>query len=143
MDVHIRPMNHDEGALLDAVFAEALAGEPLPALPLPGPPAAAATRRALLKVDGRDHVAVVAISPQGDAISARIIRDTPRSDDAEVAFEVVDAWQGRGVGRRLLTAIVEAAGRIGLGRVHARGPHRERRRPGAAAVGVPGLPAAP
>ena len=37
MDVHIRPMNHDEGALLDAVFAEALAGEPPSALPLPGP----------------------------------------------------------------------------------------------------------
>ena len=33
---------------------------------------------------------------------------------------MVDAWQGRGVGRRLLTAIVEEAARIGVSRVHAR-----------------------
>jgi RimJ/RimL family protein N-acetyltransferase len=121
MDVHVRPLNHDEGALLDAVFAELSPQSRYLRFHSPVRQLTAATRRALLDVDGRDHVAVVAISPQGDAIGiARIIRNASRSHDAEVAFEVVDAWQGRGVGRGLLTAIVGAAGRIGLSRVHAR-----------------------
>jgi RimJ/RimL family protein N-acetyltransferase len=121
MDVHVRPLRHDEGALLDAVFAGLSPQSRYLRFHSPVRQLTASTRRALLDVDGRDHVALVAISPQGDAIGiARIIRDTSRSDGAEVAFEVADAWQGRGVGRGLLTAIVEEAGRIGVSRVHAR-----------------------
>ena len=77
-------------------------------------------RGVLLDVDGRNHVALVAVSDRGEAVGiARLVRDPRRRDEAEVAFEVVDAWQGRGVGRRLLTGIVEAAGEVGVSRVHA------------------------
>jgi GNAT superfamily N-acetyltransferase len=121
VDVHVRPMGHDEAALLDAVFAGLSPQSRYLRFHTPVRQMTEPTRRALLDVDGRDHVALVAISPQGDAIGlARIIRDTARSDDAEVAFEVVDDWQGRGVGRRLLTTLVEEARRIGVGRLHAR-----------------------
>jgi GNAT superfamily N-acetyltransferase len=121
MDVHVRPLRHDEGALLDAVFAGLSPQSRYLRFHSPVRKLTATTRRALLDVDGRDHLALVAVSPQGEAIGmARVIRDTSRSDVAEVACEVVDAWQGRGVGRRLLTAIVAEAARIGVSRVHAR-----------------------
>ena len=64
---------------------------------------------------------MVAESPRGEAVgSARLVRDARHEDEAEVAFEVVDAWQDRGVGRLLLTSLVEEAARIGVSRVHAR-----------------------
>jgi GNAT superfamily N-acetyltransferase len=36
---------------------------------------------------------------------------------AEVAFEVVDAWQGRGIGRRLLTALRHRAAALGYSQI--------------------------
>lgn len=62
-------------------------------------------RVGLAAVDGRDHVAVVAHAkakgrwwePVG---IARFVRQS--AGGAEVAIAVVDAWQGRGVGERLL-----------------------------------------
>ena len=121
MDVRVRPLRRDEGAPLDAVFA-GLSPEsrylrfhsPVHRLTTP-------LRRALLDVDGCRHVALVAESPRGEAVGiARLVRDARQKEQAEVAFEVVDAWQGRGVGRLLLTALVEEAARIGVSRVHAR-----------------------
>jgi GNAT superfamily N-acetyltransferase len=121
MDVHVRHLSPEEGVMLDAVFAGLSPQSRYLRFHSPVRELSAPTRRALLDVGGRDHVALVAVSPQGEAVGlARIIRNASRGDDAEVAFEVVDAWHGRGVGRRLLTAIVEEAGRIGLSRVHAR-----------------------
>jgi GNAT superfamily N-acetyltransferase len=120
MDVRVRPLHRDEGAPLDAVFA-GLSPEsrylrfhsPVDRLTTP-------LRRALLDVDGCRHVALVAESPDGEAVGiARLVRDARQKEQAEVAFEVVDAWQGRGVGRLLLIAIVEEAARIGVSRVHA------------------------
>jgi GNAT superfamily N-acetyltransferase len=54
--------------------------------------------------------AVVAIDPQtGETVGiARFIRDEGMPE-AEVAFEVVDEWQGRGVGKRLLAELAELA----------------------------------
>ena len=64
-------------------------------------------------------MALVAVA-QGEPIGiARLIRDPRRSHEAEIAFEVVDAWQRRGVGRLLLTALAERATDIGVRRVRA------------------------
>jgi len=120
MDVHVRPMHRDEGALLDAVFAGLSAQSRYLRFHSPVRQLTGTTRRALLDIDGRDHVALVAESGRGDPIGlARIIRDVDRRDEAEVAFEVVDTWQGRGVGRLLLTAIAERAAQVGISRVRA------------------------
>lgn len=60
----------------------------------------------LSAVDGRDHVAMVAEVGRGRRRRpvglARLVRTGP--DTAEVALEVVDAAQGRGIGTRLLEA---------------------------------------
>lgn len=120
MDVQIRPLRRDEGALLDAVFAGLSPQSRYLRFHSPVHRMTASVRRALLDIDGHDHVALIALSPRGEALGiARFIRDAARPDAAEVAVEVVDAHQGRGVGRRLLTALVEEAGRVGIGRVQA------------------------
>lgn len=70
----------------------------------------------LTAVDGEDHVAVVARTgrrrrtvPLG---IARIVRTEPRT--AELAVEVVDSAQGRGIGRRLTTWARDTATSMGL-----------------------------
>ena len=121
MDVRVRPLRRDEGAPLDAVFAGLSPESRYLRFHSPVHRLSTPLRRALLDVDGCRHVALVAESPDGEAVGiARLVRDARQTDGAEVAFEVVDAWQGRGVGRLLLTAIVEEAARIGVSRVHAR-----------------------
>jgi GNAT superfamily N-acetyltransferase len=121
MDISVRPLRRDEGAVLDTVFASLSPRSRYLRFHSPvghlGPP----IRRALLAVDGWDHVALVALSGRGEPVGiARLIRDRLRPDEAEVAFEVVDAWHRRGVGRLLLTALTEQAERVGVQRVLAR-----------------------
>jgi GNAT superfamily N-acetyltransferase len=64
--------------------------------------------------------AVVAIDPVTSATVglARFVRDAG-SPEAEVAFEVVDAWQGNGIGRRLLTELAARAREQGILRFRA------------------------
>jgi GNAT superfamily N-acetyltransferase len=60
--------------------------------------------RHLTAVDHREHVAFVAIEPGTGNIlgSARYFRFATRPSGAEMAIEVIDDWQRRGVGRFLL-----------------------------------------
>ena len=44
---------------------------------------------------------------------ARYVRDRD-SDNAEFAIVIADAWQGRGIGHRLLAKLIEAARRRGV-----------------------------
>lgn len=107
----VRPLTHDAGAALDRVFAGLSPQSrylryhaPMPRLPGPA-------RRALLDLDGRDHLGFVAEVPTADGPRpvglGRLVRTGPRT--AEVALEVVDDWQRRGVGRQLLAALHAAA----------------------------------
>jgi RimJ/RimL family protein N-acetyltransferase len=63
--------------------------------------------------------AVVAVDPAtGNAVGiARYVRTAAAT--AEVAFEVVDEWQGRGVGSRLVEAIAEVAAENGISHLSA------------------------
>jgi RimJ/RimL family protein N-acetyltransferase len=80
-----------------------------------------ALRAALLAVDGDRHVAFVAEVGRGARRTpvglARYVVDGP--DRAEVAYEVVDAWQGRGVGDRLVATLVRTAHERGIAELHA------------------------
>ena len=120
MEISVRTLRRDEGELLDTVFAGLSPRSRHLRFHSPVARMTAPVRRALLAVDGRDHVAVVAVSARGEPVGiARLLRDRLRPDEAEVAFEVVDAWQRRGVGRLLLTALADLAEPVGVRRVHA------------------------
>src|SRR2546423_5797418 len=67
-------------------------------------------------VDHRDREALV-VSSGGTLIAVgRYDRLGPDADDAEVAFVVEDAYQGRGIGSVLLEPLAEAARRTGIRR---------------------------
>ena len=78
----------------------------------------------LTSVDGRDHIALgaVRLSDAGEEIEAlgvaRCIRAESGAKDAEFAIAVVDAAQGRGIGKALLTQLVETARRQGIEEFH-------------------------
>jgi GNAT superfamily N-acetyltransferase len=70
--------------------------------------------RYLTEVDGIDHVALVAFEVGATDASrgvgvARFVRDRAAPRTAEVAVTVLDRAQGRGVARRLLAELGEAA----------------------------------
>ncbi len=73
-------------------------------------------RQGLADADGRDHVVIVAetgwVRRRRPVGLVRLVRTAPTV--AELAIEVVDAAQGRGVGRRLLAAAKVRAVTLGL-----------------------------
>jgi acetyltransferase len=70
--------------------------------------------RLLVEADPRTHVALVALH-QGEVVGeARYVRD---GDGAEFALAVADGWRRRGVGKRLLEALIASARRDGLRRL--------------------------
>jgi GNAT superfamily N-acetyltransferase len=119
----IGPLVPDQGGhVVDAVFAGLSARSRLLRFHAPVPRLTAAMRRRLADVDGQRHVAVVALAAGADGGPqpvgvARAIGSG--SGTADVAVAVVDAWQRRGLGRRLLTAVAAAA--EGAGYTHLRG----------------------
>jgi RimJ/RimL family protein N-acetyltransferase len=72
---------------------------------------------ALVAVDGHDHVAWLAAVAGEPAGIARYVRLGP--DTVEVAFEVADAHQGRGLGTALLDTVTTVAAAHGVRRVQA------------------------
>jgi GNAT superfamily N-acetyltransferase len=68
-------------------------------------------RDALAAVDGCQHIAVAAYADDEPVGIARLIavRDRP----CDIAVEVVDRWQARGIGTRLVLAVVERARALG------------------------------
>ena len=80
------------------------------------------TLRYLTQVDGKDHVALVAVVESLDLKSergvgvARFVRskDDPRA--AEAAVTVIDAMQGKGIGTLLLQELAARAGEVGVAR---------------------------
>ncbi len=68
----------------------------------------------LTHVDGHDHVALVARVAGRIVGVARFIRLADALDGAEIAFVVADAFQRRGLGRLLRSALLVEAGRRGI-----------------------------
>ena len=73
----------------------------------------------LTRIDHRDHEALAAVdAATGDGVGvARYVRIGP--EVAEPALVVADDWQGRGVGSRLLGALVDRAREEGVRRFEA------------------------
>ena len=78
--------------------------------------------RYLTEVDGRDHLALVAVpeaEPERIAGVARCVRVAPGAPTAEFAIVIGDDVQGLGLGTALTRALVEAAGAAGIERFSA------------------------
>jgi RimJ/RimL family protein N-acetyltransferase len=110
--VILRPLHGGEINVLETVF-DGLSPQsrqqrflvPMPRLP-------GSARKALANVDGHDHVAWVAMLDGQPVGICRYVRTGP--DTAEVAFEVVDAEQGRGIGLALVDAVTTVARANGI-----------------------------
>ena len=68
----------------------------------------------LALVDHRDHEAFLVLDGDEVVGMAQWDRRYGRPDEAEVAITVVDAWQGRGLGRALIRALAGDAHRHGI-----------------------------
>jgi RimJ/RimL family protein N-acetyltransferase len=88
----------------------------------PKPTLSAAELRYLTEVDGSDHYAIVAVSPDNEdhiVAVARYVRHEPDGADAEVAITVADYLQGKGLGSLLARLISDAARERGVKRLTA------------------------
>jgi putative redox protein len=76
----------------------------------------AAELRYFTEVDHHDHEAMVAIVPEThDGVGvARYIRSDTEPTVAEIAVAVIDEWQGRGVGTRLISELADRARAEGI-----------------------------
>lgn len=70
--------------------------------------------RYLTEVDHHDHEALVACCEAEIVGVARYVRDRERLERAEVAVVVADDWNGRGLGRALLTELSARARVAGI-----------------------------
>jgi GNAT superfamily N-acetyltransferase len=111
--ISVRELGADDGYVLDTVFAGLSLHSRHMRFHAPISQMTPGLRSRLADVDGRDHVALAAFAGQRrEPVGlVRIIAIEPGR--AELAVEVVDAWQGRGVGTRLLRAMKQRAGELG------------------------------
>src|SRR5436190_21791028 len=114
--LRIRRLEPDEaGPVQDAVFGR-LSLESrrrrflIPMVQLPD-----SWRRRLAQVDGSSHVAIAAWAAGEPVAIGRFV--STGSGDVEVAIEVVDDWQGRGIGQQVIDELVGAATRLGYRRL--------------------------
>lgn len=115
--VHLRPVRPGDTATIELVFAGMSAESRASRYMVPVPHLPASMRRALTAVDGCRHVAWTAVVDGSPVGIARYVRSSPRT--AEIAFEVVDAHQGRGIGAALLDAVTTVAALNGVRRIQA------------------------
>ena len=109
--VRIRELGPGDGDVVDVVFAGLSPRSRYLRFQCPVAELSAATRRSLTALDGRTHVALAAFA-QGRPIG--IVRIIDLGDGrGELAVEVVDRWQGCGVGTRLLQAARDRAADLG------------------------------
>ena len=81
-----------------------------------------------MKIDFTNHVALVAVAQEDGKPTivggGRYVVFEPQR--AEMAFVVVDAWQGRGIGSMLMRHLIKIAGDAGLNGIDGGSSARER-----------------
>jgi acetyltransferase len=116
--VELRPLEPgDSGALLEIFDGLGPRSRELRFLTAK-PRLTSADLRQLTDVDQHDHVAILAVSvAHGRPVGvARFVREPEDPRSADVAVEVVDAWQNHGVGTILVTELARRASEVGVRR---------------------------
>jgi GNAT superfamily N-acetyltransferase len=111
--VHLRAIRPDDADALRAFHARLSPESIVLRFFGPHPRLSDAEVERFTHVDGVDRVALIATRASRLVAVARYDR-TPGSDEAEVAFVVVDAFQGRGLGTILLQHLADAARSHGI-----------------------------
>lgn len=118
MSVALRELGPGEVDVLDAVFAGLSETSRYRRFHGGVPRLSPGTRAALAAVDGRRHLAVAAFAGDEPIGIARLVSMSGApAGRAELAVEVVDAWQGRGVGTRLVAAVLALGADAGFDEV--------------------------
>jgi GNAT superfamily N-acetyltransferase len=114
---HIRPLRTDDGPLLDQVMDGMSVQSRYQRYHVPKPALTPRDREYLTAVDGRDHLALVALSPYGTPLGvARAVRLREDREAAEVGVEVIDAHQAQGLGSELTALLASCARAVGIRR---------------------------
>jgi RimJ/RimL family protein N-acetyltransferase len=108
---HIRELGPGDGDVVDVVFAGLSPHSRYLRFQSQLAELSAATRRSLTALDGRTHVALAAFTQDRPIGIVRII--DLGDGRGELAVEVVDRWQGCGVGTQLLRAARDRAADMG------------------------------
>ena len=106
--VHVRALRADDSASLTRLF-EQLSDESVYFRFFSPTPRSTAAQLELKALDGTDHVALVALVGDEILAVARYDRLASTEAEAEVALEVADAQQGRGIGTLLLQQLAVVA----------------------------------
>jgi len=111
MSIWIRELGPGEFDELDVVFAGLSPASRYHRFNGASPPLLPAVRDALAAVDGSRHIALAAYADDEPVGIARLI--ATRDHPCDIAVEVIDRWQGRGIGTHLVLAVVERARTLG------------------------------
>ena len=118
--VGFRAVGRGETDVVDRVFAGLSAQSRYQRFHGPKPRLSDSERAYLSAVDGRDHLAVVALAPDGAPLGlARCIRLRDEPETADLAAEVVDAHQRQGIGTALVARLARRAASAGIERLSA------------------------
>lgn len=118
--VRIRPLEPPDGWIVDAVHDGLSDQSRYTRYHGPKPRLSGSDRAFLTATDGRDHIALVALGARGEPLGiARSVRLREDPAAAEIAAEVVDAWQRHGLGSVLIGRLARRAAAAGIGRFRA------------------------
>jgi RimJ/RimL family protein N-acetyltransferase len=118
--VHVRPIDSRDRDAFSAWFGRLSDESRRRRFMGPKPRLSARELTYLTEVDHVSHTALVAVDQSGRLIGeARYATAAPGDRTADFAVTVADEWQGRGVGIRLASRLVEAARANGMTRLTA------------------------
>jgi GNAT superfamily N-acetyltransferase len=119
-DLDVRDLGPGDDELVDRLYAGLGPQSRYQRFHGPKPRLTAADLAFLTGTDGRDHVALVAMDASGAPIGvARFVRIAGDPRTADIAAEVIDACQNRGIGMELLGRLARRAAALGVQRFSA------------------------